>query len=276
MPGAAAAPYSPHGYGQAPPTAVIERDRPRSKAPLFAVLGVLVLGGGAVAAWQLTKKKDDGGGTGAGSQHVADPGPAPTPTPDPTKPDPDDDSADHDSDHDDDPDDHATGPKVDPWGDPADPGGTTAPKPTPKPAGITTAQMDIPRGAYIVAPRGFTKVTDDANTKAYVNASRGLAIGMASLYAGSNDPDVIADKYVDETGVTFVQKTNGFSAGQSRPVLIFSSEVNGVAVLQTAVLYISPKYRLAVLYQAPVTMWQDEAFQKEVDAFFINNIKLPR
>ncbi len=270
MPGAAGAPYSPHGYAPAPPTAVVER--PRSKAPLFAVIGVLVLGGGGVAAWQLTKKKDDtGSGKGSGSQHIVDTEPTPPPTPDPVKTDPDDDR--DDDDHDDD----VPGPKVDPWADPSDPGGTAAAKPAPKPStGITTALMAIPRGAYLIAPPGFTKVTDDANTKGYINASRGLAIGMASLYAGSNDPDDIADKYVDETGVTFVQKTNGFSAGQSRPVLIFSTEVNGVAVLQTAVLYISPKYRLAVLYQAPVTMWQDEAFQKEVDAFFINNIKLPK
>jgi hypothetical protein len=252
----------------APPTAVIER--PRSKAPLFAVIGVLVLGGGAVAAWQLTKKKDDAGsGKGSGSQHIVDT--EPTPTPDPVKPDDPDKGKDTDTDHD-----KASGTKVDPWGDPGN-AGTAAP-PTPPKANtvVTTDLMPIPRGAYIVAPPGFTKVTDDANTKAYLNAPRGLAIGMASLYAGSNDADDIAQKYVDETGVTFVQKTTGFSAGQSRPVLIFSSEVGGVAVLQTAVLYISPKYRLAVLYQAPVTMWQDEAFQKEVDAFFINNIKLPK
>jgi hypothetical protein len=271
MPGAPGAPYSPHAYPQAAPTAVIHGDRPKSKAPLFAVIGVVVLAGGGVAAWQLTKKGDSGAGKGSGSaQHIIDT--EPTPTPDPVKPDPDDDPDDPD-----DPDDMGT--KPDPWADP-DPGssgGTTLK--TPPKTGTTgptgTAAMALPAGAYLVAPPGFTKVQDDANTKGYINTSRGIAIGMASLYAGTNDPDELAKKYVKETGVTFVQKTEGFSVGKSRPVLIFSSEVNGVPVLQTAVLYISPKYRLAVLYQAPVTLWQDEAFQKEVDAFFINNIKLP-
>ena len=156
-----------------------------------------------------------------------------------------------------------------------DPGTDSTLKAPPKAGAIGTAMMAIPKGAAIVPPPGFSKVQGDANTIAYVNTSRGLAIGMASLYAGTNDPDELAQKYVAETGVTFVQRTQGFSAGNTRQVLIFSSEVNGVAVLQTAVLYISPKYRLAVLYQAPVITWQDEAFQKEVDAFFINNIKLP-
>jgi serine/threonine protein kinase len=266
MPGAHSQPYSPQGYGHPPiaPTAMIGHgDRPKkSRAPLFAILGVLVLGGGAVAAWQITKNDDKP--TVAAAETVKDlepakdPKPAGTPDPDDTQP------PEPDVDH---------GAKPDPWGD-SDPVPDTTLKPRPKPT-IGTAMMPIPKGATILPPPGFTKVQDDAHTLAYVNTRRSLAIGMASLYAGTNDPDALAKKYVEETGVTFVQKTQGFSAGNTRQVLIFSSEVNGVGVLQTAVLYISPTYRLAVLYQAPVVTWQDEAFQKEVDAFFINNVKLP-
>jgi serine/threonine protein kinase len=266
MPGGPSQPYTPQPQGFAPvaPTAMIGRsDRPRkSRAPLFAILGVLVLGGGAVAAWQLTKKDDATVAAGEPSDPTKGSGAAPDPA-HKGDPDPDDDPPD--------PDDQAA--KKDPWGANDPPPDTTVKTPT-KPT-MGTAMMPIPKGAAIIAPPGFTKVQGDANTIAYANMSRGLAIGMASLYGGTNDPDELAEKYVEETGVTFVQKTEGFSAGNSRPVLIFSSEVNGVAVLQTAVLYIGPKYRLAVLYQAPVTTWQDEAFQKEVDAFFINNIKLP-
>jgi serine/threonine-protein kinase len=266
MPGGPAQPYSPaQGYGhpQIAPTAMIgQGDRPRtSRAPLFAILAVLVLGGGAVAAWQLTKKDDTP--TVAASEPAKDPEPKKEPEPAHTPGGDDTTPPQHD--------DHGATP--DPWGD-SDPAPDTTLKTPPK-ATTGTAMMPIPKGATIIPPPGFTKVQGDANTLAYVHTGRGLAIGMASLYGGTNDPDELAKKYVEETGVTFVQKTQGFSAGNTRQVLIFSSEVNGVAVLQTAVLYIGPKYRLAVLYQAPVVTWQDEAFQKEVDAFFINNIKLP-
>jgi serine/threonine-protein kinase len=259
MPGGPSQPYTPqpqgYGHSQVAPTAMIsQRDRPtKSRAPLFAILAVLVLAGGGVAAWQLTKKDDSP--KVVPSEPTKDPAPKPDPD-DTDTPDPDDTDA----------------PKVDPWGAG---GSTDTTLKAPPKAVVGTAMMPIPKGAAIVPPPGFSKVQGDANTIAYANMSRGLAIGMASLYAGTNDPDELAEKYVEETGVTFVQKTQGFSAGNTRQVLIFSSEVNGVAVLQTAVLYISPKYRLAVLYQAPVATWQDEAFQKEVDAFFINNIKLP-
>ena len=66
------------------------------------------------------------------------------------------------------------------------------------------------------------------------------------------------------------------SAGKQRAALGFVGELNGVPVQQVIVLYIEPDYRLGVLYQAPVTLFAETGFQRDVMTFFARNVVLPK
>jgi hypothetical protein len=45
--------------------------------------------------------------------------------------------------------------------------------------------------------------------------------------------------------------------------------------MQLIVLYINDRYRIGVLFQTPISLFSDDAFQNEIDEIFENNVHLP-
>jgi eukaryotic-like serine/threonine-protein kinase len=246
-PGIAAPPApAPAAYTPAP---VYEAERRGSRAPLYAILAVLVLGGGGAAAWFATQ-----GGSSRPAASIREPDHVIGVKPIDVKP--------------------ADPPEVivpsdqgrDPWGDRG--GGAQPGK------GAGTAKTPIPRGATIKPPKGFDKL-DAPDAIAYIDWSRGIAIAMAPLYEGTNDPDALARRYADENNLTYVRKAAERSAGKVRDTLYFTGEVGGVTVVQIIVLYITSSYRLGVLVQVPALLATQPAIEAEVARIFDHHVKLP-
>jgi serine/threonine protein kinase len=252
----------------------------KSRAPLFAILAVVLLAGAGVGVWALTRddgkagpSKEDPWGK-VPSNTPAQPSEPPQDPPDP--PDTDDDPPPA---------------KDDPWGGngasaaPIKDSGKAAPVAAKAPAKkkvlsakaapVNVSDAPIPTSAKLVAPAGFTKISETESAVVYFNASRNHVILMASLEAGIDDPQKIAQAWTAATGAQLLTTDTVSSGGAQRPALAFTHNVNGVPVAQAVVLYFGSTYRLGVLYQAPMEHFVDPAFQAEVDQFYSNNVKLP-
>ena len=233
-----AAPYSPHPMAQAygPPPA-------RSRLPLYLVLGAIALGGAGVGVWAVTRQPDKKAPQPEkhdGDEKVT------TPPAEPDHPDP---------------------PHKDPWETPGkDPWSTAAiphlarPPSAPAPTGnVGTAATAIPAGAHLNPPSNFRKV-DVAGAQVYASAN-GVVMMLAPLVAGTNDPNALAKKWIEENPsmnliLQRVTQANG------HPIVTFTGQLNGTTVTQYAQLYITPRYRIGYLLQAPVadtTDWEQVA-----------------
>ncbi len=265
-------PYTPPQIAQthfAPPMVVSQPVR-RSRAPLFAIIAVLVLGGAGAGVWAVTKGKSNAtaaAGSGSGSTEVMPP------------------------DHDDKPDPQLVGSGEDLWAD--HPGSATITRPTPPIAdpdddtnddpdakhpangAISTAKMPIPAGASITPPAGFSKVSETDEMHAYTNASTSEGILMAPLDAGNNDPQTIARKYAQTIGGEFKGTEAVQSGGASRTAYLFTSTTNGVEVAHVGVLYISASYRLAVIWVSPTSLYSTDGYDDKVLTFFRTGVHLP-
>jgi hypothetical protein len=255
-------------HQQPPPVAAAPTfsSHPKSKLPIWIVLGVIALGGAGVGVWFATREKAE-----------AKKDPWDTPTPVENKDEPDKDEPDTDE-HDDGekPDTWDTPPpKQDPWGPQGSaPTNITPAHDTPKKKTIGTAATGIPAGAKLRVGSGF-KSNLTVKAHVYINADEGIVIALAPLDAGTNDPAALGKKWSQQTGVTPTGSMKLTSAGKLRPALGFVGQVNGTPVNQIVVLYIEPEYRLGVLYQAPSASFEDEDFQQDVTAWFAKNVVLP-
>ena len=261
---AAFAPTPPPGsYAPGPAPGMLQpaRASAKNRLPLYIVLGMLVIGGAGVGVWAAMRESDD---AGQGSADPSQPDPWQTPAPAPADPDdPPEDPPDPDEP---DPD------KPDPW---AAEGGGGVSAPAPKPGKIGTAETPIPAGAKLRVSSSFTS-TVQADAHLHVDPARNIMIALAPLYAGTNNPTKLGQRWAKETGVTVTGSMKIKSAGKQRDALGFAGALpDGTPVNQVIVLYLEPGYRLGVLYQAPTAMFADEAFQRDVMSFFAKSVVLP-
>lgn len=246
--------------------------KPKSRAPLFIIVGLLAFGGAGAAVWMITQSKKD---KVAAKTDEPDKGSATTPPPehhDETTPAKEDPWGDKDGSDGDDGVDEVDGAAV--LGRDRKPKTTPTPTPTTK-TSVGTAKVPLPAGAYIDPPDGFTATNIGNDSKAFINASRGILIAMGPLDAGSNDPNVIAKQWTKATTATLIKHQKVPSHGAPRDMLVFTANYNGVAVGQIAVLYITDSYRIGVLLQAPAALFTDESFQHEIDELYEQNVHLP-
>jgi serine/threonine protein kinase len=248
----------PPVYPHSLPPAHIAKPKSSSKAPLFAIIGVILAAGAGVGVWAATKGDDKKADTDQSGSADVEP---------------------VDIDDKDDSDDVTPPPqpdKNDPWADGTDSSGTkkiVPPPPVTKDVG--TAKVPLPAGAYIDPPTGFVETKIDNETKTYIHYQRGMVVAMGPLDAGTNDPKKIAAAWTKETRAKLVKIEKVPSHGANRDLLIFTTEYNGVPVMQLIVLYITKSYRLGVLFQMPVSAFDDDAFQAEVDEIFEENVHVP-
>jgi eukaryotic-like serine/threonine-protein kinase len=255
------APVSDAAYPRVAPTAIVDRAaRPTSRAPLYAILGVLAVAGAGAGIYFATR----GEGTPTAAARESDPDPTPAPgsaaTAQPVDPAPDK--------------------PIDSWAGseptPNTPGTDRWAVPDPTPVtNVGTAETPIPAGATIIPPPGFTEMQRDEGSLAYIDEDDGVMIAMASLYAGTNDPKQIARLWTKDTKAKLVSETTVFGHGAQRPVLKFRLNSGDVAIRQALVLYITPGYRLAVVVQESEADFADKDFLRRLEKILANNIKLP-
>ena len=269
----------------------------KSRTPLYVAVAVLVLGGVGAGVYIATRDDDSAPAANKPDPWSTNGSDAPAPTENSDKPDPwqesgSDTPAPDEADEPDEPD-PPPAPQDDPWAakggsktprvvttadKPASPTSTakagSAPDPA-KPASAGTAETPIPAGAKLRVGAGFTSTTAP-DGHVHVNAQRGIVIAMAPLFAGTNDPAKLGDKWRAQTGVTATGSMKIKSAGKQRDALGFTGVgPNGDDIHQVIVLYIEPGYRLGVLYQAPSDLFEDHDFQRQVMDFFARSVVLP-
>ncbi len=271
-------PYVPPAHPQIAPThfALPASSPAKSRAPLYAVLGVLAVAGAGIGIY--FAKKDGSDKTVAANSGSAVDKPDSHEPIEVTPPDPPRGSA----------------AKVDPWAD----NGTTANTPDlpkrvdpddvddppdlpdpddtqPKFPTVGTALMPIPAGASLSVPAGFAKMSETNQMIMYRQNAANETIIMAPLIAGTNDPKQLAARYTADTGATFVEQDSVVSAGAQRTAMFFTSENDAGPLLHFVVLYIAPAYRVGVLYIAPAAIAADTDFQARLDKFFRDGVRLP-
>jgi hypothetical protein len=57
---------------------------------------------------------------------------------------------------------------------------------------------------------------------------------------------------------------------------LFGGTINNVLFGQAIVIYVSPKYRLGILFQAPKALFETATFQRELETFFTSGVTLPQ
>ncbi|HSN27961.1 MAG TPA: protein kinase [Kofleriaceae bacterium] len=241
-----AAPYVPPSI---PPTArVPERAtaaaKAKSRAPLYLGLAVLLAAGGGTAAYfAMLDKPPAGQAAGQGS---AAPEPAPAPS---------------------------TALTTDPWNASAasDPWAAEANAPA---ADVGTAETPVPPGFRLNVPSTWSERRDGTSV-GYTDSTRGVFVGVASVYAGTNDPKELAKKWEQQTGAKLRGMSKVASAGAVRDGAAFTARVNGVEVGQVFVLYLTPSYRVAVIYQAPIALFGNQQFLAELTQFFATDVVVP-
>jgi hypothetical protein len=141
-------------------------------------------------------------------------------------------------------------PNRDPW---------TTPGPDPwEPKHVTgapsTELTPIPAGTRLELPPGFRQLAASSTLLTYSDPTRAMYVALASLDAGTNDPEALAAAWVAKNrtfGVRFDNQLSWRSLGKTRPVLHFTATVQGVEVDQFVVLYIEAAYRLGLGVQFP-------------------------
>jgi serine/threonine-protein kinase len=217
----------------------------KNRAWLFAIAGVLVLGG-AAAVYFGTRTP------------ATDPGPGSAVTPDPTRPDPWNNQAP--------PADAAVGP--DPWN-------ASKPAPVQHEVDVGTSETPVPAGAKLIVPSGWTYMKPTPTTVGYLDGSTGVFVAIGPLGAGTNDPKALAMQWATATGAQFKGLEKIVSAGKSRDVAGFTATINGVPMVQLIAMYPTKRYRVGVMYQAPEAMAGEPGFEERVRSFFANSVKLP-
>ena len=84
---------------------------------------------------------------------------------------------------------------------------------------------------------------------------------LGSLYPGTNDPNELAQKWIADNSDLNL-KLAGISQVAGHSMATFTGQFNGEYITQYAQIYITPRYRIAYILQAPVaqaTDWQQVA-----------------
>jgi serine/threonine-protein kinase len=206
-----------------------------SRAPLFLGLALLLAVAGGTAAYFLTRQPSPAG------QGSAAPAPAPA-APDPWN----------------------AGASSDPWATP-----TSGPA-----LDVGTAETPVPLGFHVNVPSTWT-VQRDGTSVGYADTTRGVFVGVAPLVPGTNDPKELAKRWEEMAHAKLRGMSKVMSGGQLRDGAAFTATLNGNEVGQVIVIYVTPLYRVGVLYQAPVAMFGNRQFLDEMTQFFANDVIVP-
>jgi len=231
--------------GGAPPRFAIPPPPSRKKA-IVALTAILAVGAVAVGGIVATRSMGSATRSPGDASSPADRDPwdnAPTPAPDPWG--------------------QAPTPASDPWAqaptpasDPWAQAPTLAPDhrgTSPQPEGTKLA---LGQGVTLIVPPGFQTTTQNGVTAAF--DARGVLIAAARIDVSTNDPRELTRIYAKRTGLSFESTQNVLVGGVSRSMAIFHGTYQGVAVRHAVVGLIGPSYRVAVAFQAPTELVEDD------------------
>ncbi|MGN6110437.1 MAG: protein kinase domain-containing protein [Kofleriaceae bacterium] len=146
----------------------------------------------------------------------------------------------------------------DPWGGSAGPSTT----------------LILPSSARLIPPPGYA-LSETATRKRLVDHAAGVTITMVGVPPGTDDPDELGGRVAAESGMVFEGSDSIHSHGEPRFTIELSGVVNGVAVKQLGIAYLSARYRIGVLISAPVALAADDQFVAWVARFLESNVVLP-
>ncbi len=237
----------------------------RSRAPLYAGLTVLLAAGGGTAAYFAMHDRSPAGQGSAAPAVTPAPGVAPAAGAEPGG---------------------TAASASDPGATPAAPAGAADPwnvgassdpwaaETSAADADVGTAETPVPPGFRLNVPETWS-ARRDGTSVGYTDSTRGVFVGVAPLYAGTNDPKELAKKWEEQTGAKLRGMSKVASGGAMRDGAAFTARVNGVEVGQVFVLYLTPAYRVAVIYQAPIALFGNQQFLDELTQFFASDVVVP-
>jgi len=161
----------------------------------------------------------------------------------------------------------------DPWnaGASSDPWATTTSEPA---LDVGTIETPVPLGFHLNVPSTWS-AQRNGTTVGYVDTTRGVYVGVAPLIAGTNDPKELAKRWEEMAHASLRGMSKVMSGGQLRDGAAFTATENGVEVGQVIVIYVTPLYRVGVIYQAPVALFGNQQFLAEMTQFFANDVIVP-
>ncbi len=227
------------------PTMMRTRAPKKSRAPLYAVLGLVLLGGGGVAAYFATRTEPK----------PAEPDPTPTPTPTPTPP-----PAPPD----------ASSSTPDPWGG----GGTPAtPAPPSQPPPLPSGEVvEIGGNVKLVLPHGFKHELENGVTVAGDGKYLVLAGPMNTTLT---DPTAVAKEYARVNHLSFDGLATLQLAGAPRFTGTFHGNVKGMAIEEQVVAYTGATYSVGVGIAVPYAKRNDPAVHRFAHDLFDKRVVLP-
>ena len=161
----------------------------------------------------------------------------------------------------------------DPWnaGASADPWATATTEPA---IDVGTIETPVPLGFHLNVPSTWTEQRN-GTTVGYADTTRGVFVGVGPLVAGTNDPKELAKQWETMAHASLRGMSRVMSGGAMRDAAAFTATVDGVEVGQVIVIYVTPLYRVGVLYQAPVALFGNQQFLAEMTQFFANDVLAP-
>jgi len=210
---------------------------------------VLVLGGGGVAAYLLTRPASTTEVPVDAREAI-----------DPDEPDPDEDGVTPDA--------APRDPDEDPWA------GGLAPSPSTAKDALSGDTIDVGQGARFQVPPGFIAQRSDAGAVA-MDSTRGVFFGFAPIGDTTSDPKVLAKNYARTTGLELTHVATTKVQGEERPYAILEGVLEGTPVRHVVIAFLSPRYRLAMIVHVPQALGQDRALQELVTEAAERRLQLP-
>ena len=231
-------PYVPY---PPPPMYAPARPAGHSKLPLIMIVGALLLGGGAAGVYFATHKDT----TARADDKKPDEPPAKDPWATPGK---------------------------DPW---ATEGALQRPPPEPtEPANaddVGTEATPIPAGAHLDPPADFQQVPNKAGWQVYASPKSRVLMVLGALYPGTNDPKELAQKWIADNADLDLTLTGVTQVG-THPMATFTGKLNGEYITQYMTFFITARYRIAYMVQAPVAQTTDWS---QVSTLIIKGVTVP-
>ncbi|MDB4953582.1 MAG: serine/threonine protein kinase [Myxococcales bacterium] len=208
---------------------------------LYAVLAVLVIGGGGAGIYVATRPSDP---KPTSSQVEAPPNEKTVPT-SPREPEP------------------AT-PVEDKWKTPDEPS-IVAPEGIP---------VDVGQGVTFIVPPDFQyQMAQGGGVVA--TSPNGLAAAVGPLTTTTTDLQQAARDYAKSTGLTLDKFTTAPLNGVPRPIAVLHGTVRGVQVAQVMVAFVGASYKIVGMVQFPLALHDDKATQAWGDEVLGRRIRLP-
>ena len=144
-------------------------------------------------------------------------------------------------------------------------------------ASVGISMTPIPAGTRLKLPSSFVRKAEPSGKAiAYVDAKKQITIVLGPLDAGTNDVDALTKQWVAEQHVTFAGRSQVVSAGSDRDAVDFTYSTAAGPFHQLIVVYLDPRYRLALLVQGPQRLFDDASFRQDILQFLGTGVLLPR